>query len=88
MGVDPAQREQLRTVLGDFGADPKFFEDTDVDAMWKARYTTRLSLQIATRAGLKNAGLPPAIVDYVLSLQGAGCSFVLAQVAHRGAVAG
>lgn len=60
------------SVLGGFGADLKQLDDSAVDALWKAGYRSEDLLQIATHKGLKDAGLLPAYVDYVLSLKGAG----------------
>ncbi|PNW85521.1 hypothetical protein CHLRE_03g190400v5 [Chlamydomonas reinhardtii] len=57
------------SVLGGFGADLKQLDDSAVDALWKAGYRSEDLLQIATHKGLKDAGLLPAYVDYVLSLK-------------------
>eukprot|EP00198_Chlamydomonas_reinhardtii_P002538 XP_001691874.1 predicted protein [Chlamydomonas reinhardtii] len=70
--VSPAEREQMCSVLGGFGADLKQLDDSAVDALWKAGYRSEDLLQIATHKGLKDAGLLPAYVDYVLSLKGGG----------------
>ncbi|PNW80846.1 hypothetical protein CHLRE_07g332050v5 [Chlamydomonas reinhardtii] len=60
------------SVLRGFGADLKQLDDSAVDALWKAGYRSEDLLQIATHKGLKDAGLLPAYVDYVLSLKGGG----------------
>ncbi len=65
------ERQQVRAALRARGADLELFEDVILDQLWNNWYRSARALEVATRAGLKDAGLPPGVVDYVLSLQGA-----------------
>ncbi|PNW84965.1 hypothetical protein CHLRE_03g165976v5 [Chlamydomonas reinhardtii] len=70
--MDPEQsREQLRTVLRTCGADLTLFEDSDLDIMLGVRFRSGRALQGATREGLTASGLPPGLVDHILTLKGA-----------------
>ncbi|KAG2431490.1 hypothetical protein HXX76_009504 [Chlamydomonas incerta] len=69
--LDPEERrEELRAVLGACGADLTLFSPRDLARLWDARYLSPRALQVATREGLTAAGLPPGIVDHILTLEG------------------
>ena len=70
--MDPEQaREELRTALRTFGANVTRFKDPDLDIIVKARYRSARALETASRRGLTGAGLPVALVDYIMALKGA-----------------
>ncbi|KAG2422357.1 hypothetical protein HXX76_016082 [Chlamydomonas incerta] len=70
--MDPAQsREQLRKILRTCGADLTLFGDPELDILWEACYRSGRALEHATRLGLTASGLPPGLIDHILTLQGA-----------------
>ncbi|KAG2450280.1 hypothetical protein HYH02_004789 [Chlamydomonas schloesseri] len=69
MDVNPAQREQLRTVLQARGADLTRIGDAVLDTLWINGYCNERALQEASWRGLTKIGLQPSLVDHILALQ-------------------
>eukprot|EP00198_Chlamydomonas_reinhardtii_P000960 XP_001690295.1 predicted protein [Chlamydomonas reinhardtii] len=64
------QREQLRAALQARGADLTCIGNVVLDSLWDNGYSNARALQEATREGLKAAGLKPALIDQILTLEG------------------
>ena len=73
--MDTAQlnqrRREQREILGAIGVDLDSINDDELDKLWNGGYATAKRVRVATREGLKDAGLTPGTVDAILSLKGA-----------------
>lgn len=65
-----AVQEALKALCG-VEDEAREFEASDVRRLYENGYTNTLRLEAATREGLRESGLPSALIDIILRAQGA-----------------